>query len=522
MRQTEKGFTRRGFLTGSALALGGVAISAMGCAPAQKEPESKPATDEPTGDPSYVDPWAGHYAADWADKVTETVDTDLVIVGAGVSGVVAALEAAQNGIKVELLEATKTAGGNGNFSDCVFTFGSPQQIAGAEKAGVTVTADQIIRSEIELYDYTIDGELWVDVIEHSADNTQWLLDAGCHTEDIATFYGGTLGKTPTVLMWRDGVGGGMTSAMEPMLATLKGLGVEPRLETRGQALKMNDAGEACGVYAETKDGVLEINAKAVIFSGGGWAASPEMLATYGGYDMDKTDIFCCEGCVGDTLKMAAAAGARQDAVSRGYMFGNAITGITSSYVMQYHPALWVNGDGRRFANEDCGEVCHDYTGTAVRSQEAVYVILDDAMIAEMDKNSTVTTNAEGQQSKSLKDEIDAAAADSANADVVSAASIDGARQEDRGRDRAGRDVRHLSAILRTRPRRPVRQGSRSTSWRSPKAPCTHCACTRPSACRWAASTRTASGRWWTRRRSPSSACTPSAPTARWSTAACTT
>ena len=91
MRQTEKGFTRRGFLTGSALALGGVAISAMGCAPAQKEPESKPATDEPTGDPSYVDPWAGHYAADWADKVTETVDTDLVIVGAGVSGVVAAL-----------------------------------------------------------------------------------------------------------------------------------------------------------------------------------------------------------------------------------------------------------------------------------------------------------------------------------------------------------------------------------------------------------------------------------------------
>ena len=327
-------------------------------------------------------------------------------------------------IKVELLEATKTAGGNGNFSDCVFTFGSPQQIAGAEKAGVTVTADQIIRSEIELYDYTIDGELWVDVIEHSADNTQWLLDAGCHTEDIATFYGGTLGKTPTVLMWRDGVGGGMTSAMEPMLATLKGLGVEPRLETRGQALKMNDAGEACGVYAETKDGVLEINAKAVIFSGGGWAASPEMLATYGGYDMDKTDIFCCEGCVGDTLKMAAAAGARQDAVSRGYMFGNAITGITSSYVMQYHPALWVNGDGRRFANEDCGEVCHDYTGTAVRSQEAVYVILDDAMIAEMDKNSTVTTNAEGQQSKSLKDEIDAAAADSANADVVSAASID--------------------------------------------------------------------------------------------------
>ena len=238
----------------------------------------------------------------------------------------------------------------------MFTFGSPQQIAGAEKAGVTVTADQIIRSEIELYDYTIDGELWVDVIEHSADNTQWLLDAGCHTEDIATFYGGTLGKTPTVLMWRDGVGGGMTSAMQPMLETLKGLGVEPRLNTRGQALKTNDAGEACGVYAETKDGVL-----------GNQRQSRHLLwRRLGGQPGNAGHLRRLRHGQDPTSSAAKAAWATRsrwplppararNAVSRGYMFGNAITGITSSYVMQYHPALWVNGDGRRFANEDCGE-----------------------------------------------------------------------------------------------------------------------------------------------------------------------
>lgn len=425
--KTGSGFTRRGFLAGSALALGGAAATIMGCSPAAEKTakaDDGSKTDSASTASTFTDPWAGHYASDWADKVTETVDTDIAIVGAGVSGVVAALEATQNSIKVELLEALDIAGGNGNYSDCVFTFGSPQQIAGAEKAGVTVTADQIIRSEIELYDYTIDGELWVDVIDHSPENTAWLLDAGCHTDEMATFYGGTLGKTPTVLMWADGVGGGMPSAMQPMLETLKGLGVEPRLKTRGQALKVDDAGTVCGVYAETPDGVLEINAKAVILAGGGWAANPEMLATYGGYDMDKTDIFCCEGCQGDSLKMAAAVGARQDAVSRGYMFGNAITGISSSYVMQYHEALWVNGDGRRFANEDCGEVCHDYTGTAVRSQEAVYVILDDAMIAAMDEMATVKTNADGTATTSLRDEIDAAAADTANPDVVAAAGID--------------------------------------------------------------------------------------------------
>lgn len=418
------GLSRRSFLFGSALAAGGAAIALAGCAPTGKasgEDAAKPAeggSGSEGGSTAFEDPWAGYYAADWAGQVKETVDTDIVIVGAGVSGVVAALEATQNGAKVELLESQKDAGGNGNFSDCVFTFGSPEQIAGAEAAGVKVTADQIIRSEIELYDYTIDGELWVDVIEHSPENTKWLHEAGCHTDDIATFYGGTLGKTPTVLMWKDGVGGGKPSAMDPMLATLKGMGVEPRLSTRGRALKKDETGKVCGVYAESPDGVLEINAKAVILAGGGWAADPDMLAKYGGYNMDDTEIFCCAGCVGDTLKMAAAVGARQDAVSRGYMFGNVIKNITSSYAMQYHKAVWVNQNGRRFANEDCGEVCHDFTGTAVRSQEEVYLLLDDAMIAEMDADATVTTNADGGKTKSLRDEIDAAVADTANEDVV--------------------------------------------------------------------------------------------------------
>lgn len=425
-RINQKGLTRRGFILGGMLAAGSGAAALAGCSPASAGTDNAKGADAGSNATAsaYPDPWQGYYAADWQNKVTETIDTDIAIVGAGISGIAAALEATQSGLAVELLESQEQAGGNGAFSDCVFSFGSPQQIAGAEAAGVTVTADQIIRSEIELYDYTIDGELWVDTLNHSPENTQWLLDAGCKTEETTTFYGGNLGKTPTVLMWKDGVGGGSTSATGPMLETLKGLGVEPRCKTRGAALKMDDNGKACGIYAEGPDGVLEINAKAVILAGGGWAASPEMLAEYGGYNMDKTDIFCCAGCVGDTLKMAAAIGARQDAVSRGYMFGNAITGITSSYIMQYHKALWVNGNGRRFANEDCGEVCHDFTGTAVRSQEDVFLVLDDDMIAEMDGDATVTTNAEGKQAQSLREEIDAAAADSANKDVAVANTVE--------------------------------------------------------------------------------------------------
>ena len=365
-------------------AAAGVAL-ATGAALASTARASEPAAAayQTPRDP-MAELWAGGYASEYADRVAAVEEADIVVVGAGVSGISAALEAAQQGVSVILLESQAIAGGNGNYTDCVFTFGSPQQLEAAEAAGMTVPADQIIRSEIELYDYMVDGELWADVLEHSADNTQWLLDAGCLTGETAVFYGGELGKTPTALMWRDGIGTGGACAMTPMLKTLKGLGVEPTLNTRARALKVAGDGSVCGVYAEGPDGVVEYDAKAVILAGGGWGANPELCSKLGGYDMSKSAIFSAPGCQGDTLKMAAAIGCRQDAVARGYMFGNGVPGITTSYLMQYHPAVWVNQNGRRFANEDCGETCHDYTGTAVRSQKDVFIILDDAMIDDMD------------------------------------------------------------------------------------------------------------------------------------------
>ena len=395
------------------------AAATAGCIAALSVTQGAHADEAVNHDPQ-ADLWAGGYACEYADKVSSTVQADIVVVGAGASGIAAALEAAQQGVDVVLLESQDTAGGNGNYSDCVFTFGSPQQIAAAEAAGVTVTADQIIRSEIELYDYMVDGQLWADVLEHSADNTQWLLDAGCLTGETAVFYGGELGKTPTALMWRDGVGTGGTCAMTPMLETLAGLGVKPTLNTRARALKEADDGSVCGVYAEGPEGVVEYDAKAVILAGGGWGANPDLCAKLGGYDMDKATIFSAPGCQGDTLKMAAAIGCRQDANARGYMFGNGVPGVSTSYLMQYHPALWVNQDGRRFANEDCGETCHDYTGTAVRSQRDVYIVLDDAMIDDMEAQLAGTQNADGTLVEGVRAQIEAAVADAENASVAKA------------------------------------------------------------------------------------------------------
>lgn len=396
------GLSRRSFLGVGAAAVGAAAFGLAGCAPQQTQgaaaADGKADTGSSADTTAVEDRWKGFHAEEYAGKADETLDVDFCIIGSGASGMVAAVEAAQAGKKVLVLESQDNPGGNGMFTDCCFSYGSPQMLEGQAKYDLTVTPSEIIRSEIELYDYMVNPLLWADTIAHSADNTAWLVDNGVRFAPTTDYYSGGLGKTPTALMWEDGFFSGGDCMMKPLFAAAEQLGVETRTGTRAKALKTADDGSVAGVFAETKQGVVEINAKAVILAGGGWAANTDLLAEFGGYDLTTTKTSCAPGSVGDTLKMAAAIGARQEAKARGYMFGNLIDGLTTYSLPQYYPAIWVNENGDRFANEDCGELCHDYTGTAVRAQKRAYIILNDTMIDE----------AEAAGSKDLRAEIDAA------------------------------------------------------------------------------------------------------------------
>lgn len=372
--------SRRAFLgVGATAAIGVGALGLAGCAPQASE-SAGTSSSQPA--PTADDPWAGFRAEEYAGSASETVDVDFCIIGSGASGMVAAVEAAQNGKQVLVLESQENPGGNGMNTDCCFSFGSPQMEEGCAKYGLTVTPSEIIRSEVELYDYMVNPLLWADTIAHSADNTAWMVDNGVRFAPTTDYYAGNMGKTPTALMWEDSFFSGGECMMKPLFAAAENLGVETRTKTRAKALKTSEDGAVTGVYAETKDGVLEVNAKVVILAGGGWAANMDMLAEYGGYDPEAITSMSAAGSMGDTLKMAAAIGARQEAKARGYMFGNMIEDLTTFSLPQYHPGMWVNEDGDRFANEDCGELCHDYTGTAVGAQNEVYVILNDAMVDE--------------------------------------------------------------------------------------------------------------------------------------------
>lgn len=99
----QKDCTRRGFLKGAGVLCAGTTLAAMaGCAPAQPQDKAASTTLGATGDAAPVWETAPEPIAD--DQITETVQADVVIVGAGIAGNVAAMAAAEAGLSAVVLQ----------------------------------------------------------------------------------------------------------------------------------------------------------------------------------------------------------------------------------------------------------------------------------------------------------------------------------------------------------------------------------------------------------------------------------
>lgn len=419
-RQPKPAISRRRFVTGALAASAIAAMGASGCAPtskSEKASEEADASHEGLSASDGTPAWLGEPPSISDEDCVDVIDTEVLVVGAGCSGLVAANFAAMEGAKTLLIE--KFEKGTGLRGSAIGAIGSRKQ----KEAGVQIDPMDICN---DLAHYSLNNSsmdlyrLWA---AHSAEAIDWYCDLAdgvdlCKIDlewnmpDQETRY--KCWPTGHGAMLDNGKSGkDEASGEEVTYAQVEGnflaqstatLMYQTSLEC---LIKENDA--VAGVYATNTDGeFIRINAsKGVIVATGGYANNPDM---YMALQADNAKGLC--GVVpfgnfnaqGQGIKACLWAGATKDETpttmvfDRGIMRPDQLPG--DPFAMDYgyfhmatQPFLKVDIEGKRITNESSP---YDFIIHALAKksrQRAWFNVWDSNWPADIDRFHTIGCSA---------------------------------------------------------------------------------------------------------------------------------
>ncbi len=316
--------------------------------------------------------------AEEADNITadseETVD--VVVVGAGASGVAAAVQAAELGAKVVLLEKQDIVGGNGVGTEGLFAVGSKMQ----EEAGISIAFKDVVSKEQEFFNYRVNALLWKDVTRASGENIEWLKGNGVEFGEVNDYNG--LCEIPCFHWFKDGAG---NNYIAPMVAKAEELGATVLTSTLAVKLEQDESGAVSGCYAQAPDGTVTLyHCSAVILATGGYVDDIEAMKARG-YAMEHYTTEGLPGHDGDGLRLAKSVGGVDITNECCIMQNPNITGIPffgtmSGAITGGGPVLWVNENGERYVNESCGAVTPGNNSNAIFNQGQSWIVMDQAIL----------------------------------------------------------------------------------------------------------------------------------------------
>ena len=233
--------------------------------------------------------------------------TQIVVIAGGPAGLAAAVQAAQDGAEVILVEKNAAVGGAANMGMGPLAIGSSYQ----KRQMYDITVEKALKMFVEYTHYNVDARLVKRYFEQSAETIEWLEDMGVEFEGAFRYF---TKSEPTwhIVKTDQGIGPRAASFMnKAMYAKAQELGVQIMLETAARKILKDDEGKVCGVIAVDKSGKeIEISCKAAIIATGGAGANPELIKQETGYTFGKDMFnFAIPGNVGDGIKMAWEAGA---------------------------------------------------------------------------------------------------------------------------------------------------------------------------------------------------------------------
>ncbi len=313
--------------------------------------------------------------------VTEIeMETDVLIVGCGASGVSAALAAAERGAHVIIMERSAVFGGSGIYTSGGFFVDSYCQ----KRAGETYTCKQAYDDAMYFANYLCDPILMRDVIFESGETVRW-----CDSHGAGFFlidsnkFDDKESRPSTFHGWRE------NDAFSNFKRELDNFGnIEYLMETKCVELIQNKNGEILGAVGERADGCkIKIKAGAVYIGTGGYIGNREMIAEAVGDEVASYLIIDDpEGSDGTGIRMAWNAGAAKCGhkllgtcgVRTG--FGHTSDGLSGIDLLTCLPILWVNRDGRRFMNEEIIFNTLYFSNTILTQGGFSFIIFDQASI----------------------------------------------------------------------------------------------------------------------------------------------
>lgn len=232
--------------------------------------------------------------------------TQIVVIAGGPAGLSAAVQAAEDGADVILIEKNASVGGAANMGMGPLAIGSKYQ----KRQMYDITVEKALRMIMEYTHYNIDGRLVKRYFEQSAETIEWLEDMGVEFEGAYKYF---TKSEPTWHIVKTGqkIGPRAASVMNKALyARAEELGVQFLMETAGKKILKDADGKVCGVVATDKDGKeITIECKAAIIATGGAGNNPKMIKEETGFTYGKDMFnFAIPGNAGDGLRMAWEAG----------------------------------------------------------------------------------------------------------------------------------------------------------------------------------------------------------------------
>ena len=322
-----------------------------------------------------------------ADEIAETLECDVLVIGGGVSGLMAAAKAATDGAQVVCVEKMDSGRNQWESVGGYNSFSQKEQgieVNPAEYVNAIVTAgDYRVRQE-NVWSFINNSGAAIDFMQEVLDRSTSGIKIRATNEEGDAVKGEHTFDNTGATSWL--LGPFVMDALNEAIATYDN--IDMRFKTAGVQLLQDGDGRVTGAIVKNMDDgtYAQVNAsKGVVLSCGGYEMNPKMIEAWcRPEDFSTTSMSSTgTGSTGDGHMMGLSAGAGMDPLPHCTMsFGGGYP-ENGQFFHAFRDGIYVNARGERFVNEG---LMFNFTASAINTNAyrgGVWTIIDQSFIDAM-------------------------------------------------------------------------------------------------------------------------------------------